>query len=68
MVPNIHGSAHALTHILLAFVFGTTEAIYRNTIHSGLLGEKKLKPLEALLLFYQKVENKLVEYRWEKKH
>lgn len=51
MVPNIHGSAHALTHILLAFVFGTTEAIYRNTIHSGLLGEKKLKPLEALLLF-----------------
>lgn len=29
----------------------------------GWKGGRKLKPLQALLLFYQKVEDKLVEYR-----
>lgn len=50
----------------MPFVLETTEAIFRNAIHKGLPGEekgRKLKPLEALLLFYQKLEDKLVEYR-----
>lgn len=49
----------------LPFVLETTKAIFRNAIHRGLPGEQregKLKPLKALLLFYQKLEDKLTEY------
>lgn len=60
-------SLTAKTRMHSPFVLDTTKAIFKDKIHSRLPGERKegrkLKPLQALLLFYQKLEDKLVEYR-----
>lgn len=63
MVPNISGDAHTHSH---ALCFRNNKGYLQecNTQWIARRGEgRKLKPLEALLLFYQKLEDKLAEYR-----